>query len=110
MDNNDDILMTRAGLTMCAAVASLKNGWGARRPCWPEWMYIEELPTGIIIWDIPPKIIATDNDGNYLWDHDYTYYDTCNVEDAIASDWCVYRLEFLEDFALHRDRSEEHGT
>ena len=52
----------RDNMTLPAAVASLKNGWGARRIGWPEWMYIEQLqPTGdLIIWG-KPRVIAKDN-------------------------------------------------
>lgn len=93
----------RDNMTLPAAVASLKNGWGARRIGWPEWMYIEQLqPTGdLIIWG-KPTLIAKDFLGNENWDHDYTYWKNCTVEDALASDWCVCRLDFLQDFVLHR--------
>lgn len=99
---SDLTLEMRDSMTLPAAVASLKNGWGARRLNWPEWMYIELLPTeDIIIWG-KPRVIAKDNDGNEIWNHDYKYWKTCSVDDALANDWCVYRLDFLQDFVLHR--------
>ena len=93
----------RDNMTLPAAVASLKNGWGARRIGWPEWMYIEQLqPTGdLIIWG-KPRVIAKDTNNKEIWDHDYSYWRTCSVDDALANNWCVFRLEFLQDFVLHR--------